>query len=57
MYNAILEWIQQVMGNLVRTFNISETYVEKYDQWFGILSAASFAFLSTTNILKGYSPG
>ena len=38
-------------------FNISETYVEKYDLWSGILAAAAFAIRSTANRLKGYSTG
>ena len=38
--NAILERIHQVIGNLVRTFNITKTYVGKDDPWLGILAAA-----------------
>ena len=56
--NALLERIHQVLGNLVRTFNIStQTYVNKYEPWTGILSAAEFEIRSTTNRKKGYSPG
>ena len=54
---VILEWIHQVLGNLVRNFNITQTYVDKYDPWWGILAAAEFATFSTTNRLKSYSPG
>ena len=50
MYNAILERIQKVLGNLVQTFNIQQTYVEKNDPWKGILGAAAFTIRSTTNI-------
>ena len=58
MSNALLERIHQVLGNLVRTFNIStQTYVNKYEPWTGILSAAEFEICSTTNRKKGYSPG
>ena len=32
MSNAILERIHQVLGNLVRTYNIYQTYVDKDDQ-------------------------
>ena len=56
MSNKILEWIQQVLANLVRTFNIQQTYVYENDPWTGILSAAAFVILSTTNNKKGYSP-
>ena len=57
MSNGILERIHQVLGNLVRTCNITQTYVDEYDSWSGILSASAFAITSTTNRLKGYSPG
>ena len=56
-FNAILEWIHQVLGNLVQTFNITKTYLDKYDPQSGILSAAAFAILSTTNRLKCYIQG
>ena len=32
MPNVILERIHQVLGNLVRTFNKQQTYVDKNDQ-------------------------
>ena len=54
--NAILEWIHQVLGNLVWTFNISKTYVDEDDPWLVILAAAAFGICSTENGLKGYSP-
>ena len=55
--NAILEQIHQVLGNLVRTCNISRTYVDKDNPCLVILYVAAFAIFSTTNRLKGYSPG
>ena len=39
------------------TFNISETYVDKYYPLWSILAAAEFVIFSTTNMLKGHSPG
>ena len=39
MSNAILERIQQVLGNILRTFNIQQTYVDKNVPWTGILAA------------------
>ena len=53
----ILERIHQVIENLVRTFNITQTYVDEEDPWLGILFAAAFEIFSTTNNLKDYSPG
>ena len=46
--NAILERIQQVLGNIVRTFNITLTYVDEDDPWSGILAEASFLIRSKT---------
>ena len=40
--DVILERIHQVLGNLVRTCNITKTYVDKYDLWSGILAASEF---------------
>ena len=57
MYNAVLERIHQILGNLVWTFNIStQSYVDKNYLWTDILSADEFAILSTTNRQKSYSP-
>ena len=53
--NAILERIHQVLGNLVRTFNITQTYVGENNLWLRFLAAEAFAILSTTNGFKGYS--
>ena len=54
MSNAVLEQIRQVLGNLVRTFNISQSYVDENYPWMGVFAAAAFAICSTTNIQKGY---
>ena len=50
MSNAIFEWIHQVLGNLVRTFNIQQTCVDENDLWTGILAAAAFVVCPTTNM-------
>ena len=58
MYNAVLERIHQVQGNLVRTFNISiQNYVDEDYPWTGILAAAAFEICSKTNRQNFYSPG
>ena len=58
MSNTVLERIHQVLRNLVHTLNIStQTYIDKNDPWMGILDAAEFEILSTTNGQKGHSPG
>ena len=48
--NAILERINQVLGNLVRNYNISKTYIDKDDPQAGILSASSFGILPTKKV-------
>ena len=57
MSNAILEQIHQVLGKLVWTCIIIQTYVDKYEPWLGILDAGVLEIHSTTNILKVYSAG
>ena len=41
--NAILKWIHQFLGNIVRNFNIKETYVDKDEPRSVILAAEAFA--------------
>ena len=55
MFNAVLAQIHQVLVNLVRNFNISQTYVDEYDPWLGILAAEAFTNFSTTNRQNFYS--
>ena len=38
--NYTIEIIHQVFGDLVRTYNPKEAYVDDYDLWVGILYAA-----------------
>ena len=58
MSNMISERIHKVLGNIIRTFNVSnKKYVGKDDPWMGILAAAAFVNLSTTNRQTCYSPG
>ena len=55
--NATIERIHQVLGNLVHTYNLQETYVDNADPWMGILEAAAFAVQSTYHQIKQKSPG
>ena len=55
--NVLLEWIHQVLWNLVWKFNIAQNYVDKDDPWSGILAAAPFEICLPTNRLKVYSLG
>ena len=56
MYNLIMEWIHQVLGNLARTCNITQTYVDKDDPCLFILAAAALGILLAKNRLNGYIP-
>ena len=47
-----MELIHQVLSNIVRTYNIQETYVDEADPWMGILAAAYFAVQSTYHQTK-----
>ena len=38
--NATIDRIYQILGNLVRTYNLQETYVDNAEPWIGILAAA-----------------
>ena len=49
--NVILDRIHQVLVHLMRTFNITETYVDEDDPRSGILAAVEFTILSTTDRL------
>ena len=57
MSNAVLGQTHQVQVNLLRTCNITQSYIDKDDPCSGILSAAAFEIHSTTNRIKRYSTG
>ena len=50
--NAIIEIIHQLLGNLIRYFNLHYTYVHDADPQTGILAAASFAVQATYHRTK-----
>ena len=55
--NATIEIIHQVLGNLVRTNILQETYVDDSDPWMGILAAAAFAVQSAYHRTQVNIPG
>ena len=55
--NAIVERIHQVIGNIIRTFELEDNYLEEDDPWKGILSATAFAVRSTFHTTLQNSPG
>ena len=40
--NVTIEIIHQVIGDLLQTYNLQETYVDDDDSWMGILASAAF---------------
>ena len=50
--NEIIEIIHQVLGNVVRTYNLQETYVDDADPWMGILAAADLVVYYTYRSTK-----
>jgi hypothetical protein len=55
--NAIVERVHQVVGNIVRTFELQDNYLDEDDPWKGILSATSFAIRSTYHTTLQKTPG
>ena len=55
--NAIVERIHQVIGNIIRTFELEENYLEESNPWKGILSATAFAVRSTYHTTLQKLPG
>ena len=55
--NVIIERIHQVLGNLIRSLNLHDTYVDDADPWMGILAEAAFAIRATYHRTKQKSPG
>ena len=55
--NAIVERVHQVIGNMIRTFELESNYLDEDDPWKGILSATAFAVRSTFHTTLQNSPG
>ena len=55
--NAIVERIHQVIGNIIRTFELETNYMDKDNPWKGILSATAFAVRSTFHTTLQSTPG
>ena len=49
--------INQLLGKLLRTYNIQETYKDYAELWIGILAAAAFGVRSTYQTTKVKVPG
>ena len=55
--NAIVERVHQVIGNIIRTFELEDNYLDEVNPWKGILSATAFAVRSTFHTTLNQSPG
>ena len=55
--NAIVERVHQVIGNIIRTFELESNYLDEDDPWKGILSATAFAVRSTFHTSLQSTPG
>ena len=55
--NAIVERVHQVIGNIIRTFELENNYLDEVDPWKGILSATAFAVRSTFHTTLRSTPG
>ena len=51
--NATIHRIYQVLGNLVRTYNLDRIYVDDADPCIGILVATAFVACYTHRNIKG----
>lgn len=55
--NAIVERVHQVIGNMIRTFELENNYLDDNDPWSGILAATAFAVRSTYHTTLQATPG
>jgi len=55
--NAIVERVHQVIGNIIRTFELENNYLDEDNPWRGVLSATAFAVRSTFHTTLHKSPG
>ena len=55
--NAVVERIHQTIGNIIRTFELQDSWLDEDDPWKGILSATAFAVRSTYHTTMQKTPG
>jgi transposase InsO family protein len=55
--NAVVERVHQVIGNIIRTFELQTSYLDEEDPWKGILSATAFAVRATYHTTLQKTPG
>ena len=55
--NAIVERFHQVIGSIIRTFELETNYMDEENPWKGISSATAFAVRSTFHTTLQRMPG
>jgi hypothetical protein len=55
--NAIVERVHQVIGDIIRTFELQDNYLDEDNPWKGILNATAFAVRSTYHTTLQKTPG
>jgi transposase InsO family protein len=55
--NAIVKRIHQVIGNIIRTFDLENNYLDEKDPFKGVLAATAFAVRSTYHTTLKKMPG
>jgi hypothetical protein len=55
--NAIVERVHQVLGNIIRTFELEDHYLDQDDPWAGLFAATAFAVRSTYHTTLQKTPG
>jgi hypothetical protein len=55
--NASVERVHQVIGNIIRTFELETSYMDDSDPWKGVLSTTALAVRSTFHTTLRNNPG
>ena len=54
--NAIIERVHQTLSNMIRSFQLHKTILDKDDTWSGMLSACMYAIRATVHITLQATP-
>jgi transposase InsO family protein len=54
--NSIIERVNQVMGNMLRDFELEETYLDKNNPWGNFLQACAYGIRSTSGAYAPLAP-
>jgi len=54
--NSIVKRVDKTIGNMIRTFELEDHYLDENDPWKGILAAAAFAVRATIHTTLQKTP-